>query len=282
MLWSSNISVHPRVCWEHHLRYGAIGFGVGSSPRLRGTLVPHVSLSPRRRFIPASAGNTCGQPERAKNEPVHPRVCGEHLRKKPSELSSIGSSPRLRGTPVKYRVELHVNRFIPASAGNTASWGISGPMSAVHPLVCGEHLSLSWRGRLINGSSPRLRGTLLTDIFSRSLNRFIPASAGNTLLLQPHCFPLVVHPRVCGEHFASAFAASVYGGSSPRLRGTQLPRRHIPLRQRFIPASAGNTVSNELWNSPAPVHPRVCGEHHHQAMWIRVSFGSSPRLRGTR
>ena len=72
-----------------------------------------------------------------------------------------------------------------------------------------------------------------------------------------------------------------YSGSSPRLRGTQGQRVSHPCGSRFIPASAGNTIPVHSRTVPAPVHPRVCGEHGTTCLWRRISIGSSPRLRGT-
>ena len=119
-------------------------------------------------------------------------------------------------------------------------------------------LAIDW-----NGSSPRLRGTLLLDAAS---------SAGRS-----------VHPRACGEHIWSLHRATHWRGSSPRLRGTRciaralqsVRYRFIPAPAgntprssggkgrftRFIPAPAGNTVARIAWVLCTAVHPRACGEH---------------------
>ena len=70
--------VHPRACGEH--------------------AVTRLTLTRRRRFIPAPAGNTTGLDD------------GIHVG---------GSSPRLRGTPERDRIRPGLIRFIPAPAGNT-------------------------------------------------------------------------------------------------------------------------------------------------------------------
>ena len=50
---------------------------------------------------------------------------------------------------------------------------------------------------------------------------------------------------------------------------------------RFIPARAGNSVKPSRCGRWVSVHPRACGELS-SATWIRVvSYGSSPRVRGT-
>ena len=94
----SVIRDHPRVRGEHCDRCAALGSGLGSSPRARGTL-----LAPRYRaaffgIIPACAGNTAlGYPHDGPGRD-HPRVRGEHLSDPYTQSSHPGSSPRARGT----------------------------------------------------------------------------------------------------------------------------------------------------------------------------------------
>ena len=49
--------VHPRVCGERQIVQRALGDGLGSSPRMRGTRGQAGLVHPVRRFIPAYAGN---------------------------------------------------------------------------------------------------------------------------------------------------------------------------------------------------------------------------------
>ena len=91
-------------------------------------------------------------------------------------------------------------RFIPASAGNTVTGYLSAFFSAVHPRVCGEHVALVKAIFKLDGSSPRLRGTLTGGAGFIGSHRFIPASAGNTDYLKSIRLRSPVHPRVCGEH----------------------------------------------------------------------------------
>ena len=52
--------------------------------------------------------------------------------------------------------------------------------------------------------------------------------------------------------------------------------------RRFIPTHVGNTNSNPIWRSGAPVHPHACGEHVTDASEALRILGSSPRMWGTR
>ena len=151
----------------------------------------------------------------------------------------------------------------------------------VHPRVFGEHATHDELMQGIHGSSPRVRGTHLPQNRSQSIPRFIPACAGNTVFSSSKPRRLTVHPRVCGEHLAKSQSWSHPSGSSPRVRGTLTRAKSERASKRFIPACAGNT---DCWVGKivgAAVHPRVCGEHCRCLWQIAISYGSSPRVRGT-
>ena len=125
----------------------------------------------------------------------------------------------------------------------------------------GEHLYPFARSCFFAGSSPRVRGTLLSPchgsprpgssprvrgtrifVFCHFLIlRFIPACAGNTLQQWLGWVRHPVHPRVCGEHVICYLALHRGHGSSPRVRGTLWILNDVLNLPRFIPACAGNT-----------------------------------------
>ena len=129
--------VHPRACGEHSPKCGSWLNSVGSSPRLRGTRYKHrdsrffTGSSPRlrgtrgsrasgvcvHRFIPAPAGNTSPASTTSPTPTVHPRACGEHVPEFRTPAGRLGSSPRLRGTPLSLTICPSIPRFIPAPAG---------------------------------------------------------------------------------------------------------------------------------------------------------------------
>ena len=116
---ADRIGVHPRVCGEHGCSPGGRLVEVGSSPRVRGTRQWRRSARSFARFIPACAGNTIPGPGKPRKMLVHPRVCGEHLMLILLPPLLIGSSPRVRGTPLTSSAWTYPRRFIPACAGNT-------------------------------------------------------------------------------------------------------------------------------------------------------------------
>ncbi len=70
-------------------------------------------------------------------------------------------------------------------------------------------------------------------------------------------------------------------GSSPHARGTPISHGRMPLRVRFIPARAGNTMPGPASPGEPSVHPRTRGEHATSTRRGRSRRGSSPHARGT-
>ena len=158
----------------------------------------------------------------------------------------------------------------------------SSSSPTVHPRGCGEHYIRRNRINSRSGSSPRVRGTHSGVVREEIQDRFIPAGAGNTLNAWTSLSSTSVHPRGCGEHFSPYKAGVCSGGSSPRVRGTQLQMCQGQSSDRFIPAGAGNTITGILEPASGPVHPRRCGEHSSSKDKNVAAAGSSPRVRGTR
>ena len=151
------------------------------------------------------------------------------------------------------------------------------------------------------GSSPRGRGTPDCQDTVLSIQRVIPAWAGNTSLRfcagngsaghprvggEHNCHAkraghLPGHPRVGGEHRAFRGRARRRRGSSPRGRGTQRRAKKRRRYRRVIPAWAGNTSATPPRPTEHAGHPRVGGEHAGGRTWSARSSGSSPRGRGT-
>ena len=90
-----------------------------------------------------------------------------------------------------------------------------------------------------------------------------------------------VHPRARGEQTPNTRRSTVPSGSSPRTRGTDVPRYRRVGRGRFIPAHAGNSGCFLRRHRKPPVHPRARGEQRAAALDDGCAGGSSPRTRGT-
>ena len=110
---------HPRVCGEHYINSTTINGLLGSSPRMRGTHMFGIGGAGGKGIIPAYAGNTSTPSPHCYDTWDHPRVCGEHLLMASVSLKYSGSSPRMRGTPLRVMKYGQPSGIIPAYAGNT-------------------------------------------------------------------------------------------------------------------------------------------------------------------
>ena len=97
--YTQSPTVHPRTCGEHSGKEFSYSDCIGSSPHMRGTLPGRTGHPPRRRFIPAHAGNTMTTSHDPPPAAVHPRTCGEHVGNSRAAGHQFGSSPHMRGTP---------------------------------------------------------------------------------------------------------------------------------------------------------------------------------------
>ena len=277
----SEVADHPRACGELRLAPTVNFMGYGSSPRMRGTLSPERPERCVPRIIPAHAGNSGAQTCPAYGSPDHPRACGELPTGVVVTLQYYGSSPRMRGTLDTPTNLGPIGRIIPAHAGNSAHDLKTRLARADHPRACGELLGFLCSQPDALGSSPRMRGTRLIRHWRRGWLRIIPAHAGNSWRQSPWPRLLADHPRACGELILADVTAARLIGSSPRMRGTRFLDSLRNLRDRIIPAHAGNSTSLIGPVPLPPDHPRACGELLDSATGCETLDGSSPRMRGT-
>ncbi len=171
-------------------------------------------------------------------------------------------------------------RFIPARGKHYLLFAAPG-LRTFHPRASGEHQHLHHERMQVVGSSPCGRGTRANGCAGtrctgssshtwgttrlhqrqRQPRRFIPAHAGNTATGAGSRPRPSVHPRAGGEHSSNIREMVKSGGSSPRVRGTPDIGARGHLRQRFIPARAGNASSSAMAGIRSAVHPRACREH---------------------
>ena len=213
---------------------------------------------------------------------VYPRWRGELDRTASVVSSGSGLSPLARGTH-RPRTTIRANRrFIPAGAGNTAlSFSYYRP-ATVYPRWRGEHYRTDCRILFFCGLSPLARGTRCCDYCIWRGPGFIPAGAGNTLVLNRPALETPVYPRWRGEHIYQNISFYSHGGLSPLARGTRIKHGLTRRAARFIPAGAGNTrLQHWIWKRGA-VYPRWRGEHAAIIQKRTQGIGLSPLARGTR
>ena len=184
-------------------------------------------------------------------------------------------------------------RITPACARNRPFMYVAGYGMKGHPRVCGEQkhvlrvqadlrkLHRIFGYRVQQGSPPRVRGTDLFQHRAAKPGRITPACAGNSAGLPARAADPGDHPRVCGEQAGAEGAEERFGGSPPRVRGTEMHGMYQRFHIGITPACAGNRNSFLRIPGNNKDHPRVCGEQALAMRKILCSIGSPPRVRGT-
>ena len=252
----------------------------GLSPRVRGKRHRRGCRPPRRRSIPACAGETPtrGQPEVVSG--VYPRVCGGNGGGNSRGHRRGGLSPRVRGKRKDPATATASRGSIPACAGETCIICWVDRRSEVYPRVCGGNGT--YRSLLPGGGglSPRVRGKHLWFALPEKYRGSIPACAGETYAQPGPAGPAQVYPRVCGGNALGLGRRWRWRGLSPRVRGKHPPGVAGTVGRRSIPACAGETTSYLMPGSPAMVYPRVCGGNWETLTLTGPRRGLSPRVRG--
>ena len=146
-------------------------------------------------------------------------------------------------------------------AGNAARLTLQELAQTVHPRAGGERFFGGTAQGRTTGSSPRGRGTPCHRTRAWVRNSVHPRAGGERSLLATHRFFGV--------------------GSSPRGLGTLRTSSGVMACFRFIPARAGNAISETGSPNDRTVHPRAGGECQNTRPAYTPTAGSSPRGRGT-
>ena len=249
------------MCGEHTCTVCLFHSSPGSSPHVRGARSQGVETSPVPGIIPACAGSTMAGMRSHSRAWDHPRMCGEHARSRPPAIPWKGSSPHVRGAPIRSRWAVRARGIIPACAGSTPLLPAFRRASRDHPRMCGEHRTVNAARIPASGSSPHVRGAQAVGFDAGGEVGIIPACAGSTCPHRRRWTFTWDHPRMCGEHDKEVFAALAAAGSSPHVRGALEIQGVAFLRDGIIPACAGSTSRIRDARSDPWDHPRMCGEH---------------------
>ena len=130
------------------------------------------------------------------------------------------------------------------------------------------------------GLSPRVRGNRGYTRNGQSVQRSIPACAGEPAPRRTALAIQEVYPRVCGGTCPASLTSHCDQGLSPRVRGN--PEAEAPERPRegSIPACAGEPTTPSRHTSTHRVYPRVCGGTNPATPGHVARWGLSPRVRG--
>lgn len=88
---------HPRLCGEYLLSPSIWCVMLGSSSLVRGIRGRNGTKGLLDRIIPACAGNTFESISRILHSEDHPRLCGEYAKLGSDQITTMGSSPLVRG-----------------------------------------------------------------------------------------------------------------------------------------------------------------------------------------
>ena len=240
-------SDHPRACGANLNHITDLTLWFGSSPRMRGKRLHFRARTGQRRIIPAHAGQTVMPLAESCPNPDHPRACGANPQLFTDTDFMFGSSPRMRGKPVRDMALRRPRRIIPAHAGQTPRRRPAAVARTDHPRACGANPDLSNSMAFDAGSSPRMRGKPDNFDFLDNGARIIPAHAGQTIERPCARHMAADHPRACGANFVSSQMNAVTCGSSPRMRGKHEMRRSSVGSRRIIPAHVGQTIGANAW-----------------------------------
>ena len=255
---------------------------MGSSPLTRGKRSKLHRLANDLGLIPAHAGKTRSQRDRATACPAHPRSRGENSTRPRVLRGVVGSSPLTRGKRRQHRLGRGHLGLIPAHAGKTGQLGRRRQGSGAHPRSRGENNADAWFAVSAGGSSPLTRGKHQGGGRRRRRMGLIPAHAGKTVLARLGGADAEAHPRSRGENTLPSWPPTPCEGSSPLTRGKRVAVFYGLLLSGLIPAHAGKTSRATSITNTAAAHPRSRGENKAAPRVAAVAEGSSPLTRGKR
>ena len=146
--------------------------------------------------------------------------------------------------------------------------------------MCGE--AVSWlRDRVIvEGLSPRVRGSRQQQDQPDRSDGSIPACAGKPRVPRSSSWSGWVYPRVCGEAHRVSQQLLIVEGLSPRVRGSLRTMPSTPVMRGSIPACAGKPSACSCTLGQDWVYPRVCGEASYNRDTTNLGQGSIPACAG--
>ena len=195
-------------------------------------------------------------------------------------FKAFGLSPRGRGNPPGCDRAVVDHRSIPAWAGEPVAELRGNSREQVYPRVGGGTSASEISPDASIGLSPRGRGNPLQPLRHSIDDRSIPAWAGEPSAARLKSMSRTVYPRVGGGTNATSAELFLVVGLSPRGRGNRGKPPVLAVRERSIPAWAGEPSTGPAPESTPPVYPRVGGGTRSTRTRLSSSSGLSPRGRG--
>ena len=206
-------------------------------------------------------------------------MCGADATAVDTDVSSVGSSPRVRSRRHGLQRAALGLGIISACAEQTVSSRTRRYGRRDHLRVCGADTQTGMLTEDLLGSSPRVRSRReLFPLLGGSAG-IISACAEQTCLSRCCRLGWWDHLRVCGADLNESARRSAVSGSSPRVRSRCRRPYRRPRPPGIISACAKQTPPR--WRTLSVIwdHLRVCGADVHRAAPIPYDEGSSPRVR---
>ena len=192
---------HPRLRGNHDFDHVIVPTILGSPPLTREPLRLCHRIIRIGGITPAYAGTTAGSRRRYLGAEDHPRLRGNHRRRRACRSLSLGSPPLTREPQCCVPCGEQACRITPAYAGTTTIWPFSQLSCRDHPRLRGNHAAKFWKTCPIAGSPPLTREPLAYHTKTVPSCGITPAYAGTTsmkrLLISLHWD----HPRLRGNHW---------------------------------------------------------------------------------
>ena len=170
--------------------------------------------------------------------------------------------------------------FIPAHAGEAIIRKEGFRFWGVHPCACRGGRKSYEEKFATSGSSLRMQGRHGLRAGKAHANGFIPAHAGEALLVAPDLHHCWVHPCACRGGMIGVKRTPPISGSSLRMQGRPDLSAQVIAAKGFIPAHAGEARSIPSSVPRYGVHPCAC-RGGPMTVAVRVSGeGSSLRMQG--
>ena len=189
---------HPRTYGGTEPVRSAFAAETGTSPHLRGNPISNHPPSRKSGDIPAPTG----EPRIGKDRPVepegHPRTYGGTALAAQQADSVLGTSPHLRGNPLRSPYRHRPARDIPAPTGEPIRPGVPVHGREGHPRTYGGTMSLARASASAAGTSPHLRGNQTSKWLAPCKTRDIPAPTGEPGRRSSRGRDQPGHPRTYG------------------------------------------------------------------------------------
>ena len=153
-----------------------------------------------------------------------------------------------------------IARIIPTRVGTSRAVRSNSNRQVDHPHACGDKYIKNMTEINPLGSSPRVWGQDIKNIWCSQIVRIIPTRVGTSLLLSQRREGCRDHPHACGDKFKEFIGGSHDAGSSPRVWGQVVDPYYLIKCAGIIPTRVGTSCCCRSRLIRSQDHPLACGD----------------------